>query len=95
VKDLILFKHELQNIINRNEYKGEGGLIKTVQTYLKTSLSAGSKAEGKQHARAEEERALFFLRMSIIYGWIKSVWVPILRKGQSKRFISPGILNML
>ncbi len=58
MKELIIFKHELQNIINRNEFKGQSNLIKAAQAYLKANLSAGSETEDKQFTRTEEERAL-------------------------------------
>lgn len=58
MKDIISFKHELQNIISGDDTKGESYSIKAVQTYLKQNCLAGTKAESKQFARSEEERAL-------------------------------------
>ena len=58
MKDLISFKHELQNIISGDDTKGESNSLKAVQTHLKQNHFAGAKAEIKQFARSEEERAL-------------------------------------
>jgi hypothetical protein len=58
VKDLISFKHELQNIIAGNDTKGESYSVKTIQDYLKAIHHAGAKTESKQFTRTEEERAL-------------------------------------
>lgn len=60
MKDLISFKYELQNLITGNDAEGQSHLIKTVQTYLKTNHLSGSKAEGQQYTRPEEERSLIF-----------------------------------
>ena len=56
--DLKSLKHELQNIITGDVAKGQSYLIKTAQTYLKSSKDSGSATEAKFNSREKEERAL-------------------------------------
>jgi Serine/Threonine/Tyrosine Kinase found in polyvalent proteins len=58
VKDLISFKHELQNIINGTITAGENQLIKTIQTYLGKNFASGKNAEEEKQSREQEEKSL-------------------------------------
>jgi Serine/Threonine/Tyrosine Kinase found in polyvalent proteins len=68
VEDSKSFKHELQHIISGDDATGQSRLIKATQTYLKTSYLTGSKVEGYQFTRTEQERAL------ILYATENNLW---------------------
>ncbi|MBI5858789.1 MAG: hypothetical protein HZB42_14250 [Sphingobacteriales bacterium] len=61
MRDLKSLKHELQNIINSDEYFGKGKFIKTAQTHLRRLSQTSTKSEEEKQNRAEEEGELIKL----------------------------------
>ncbi len=93
MEDLISFKNELQNIINGNDFKGQSRLIKTVQTHLKANQLAGSKTEGQQPARAEEERALILFANENNLWLDKSIFGTYITEGAEQKIYFPENTN--